>query len=413
MAEATLMQTMCEMPNLTLAWRKVRANVAVAQRASSAGVDEVSVAAFEQQWEANLAELQQALLNNRYQPLPPRRVEMGKPGGGTRVIGVLAVRDRVAQRAAQQVLEPLFEEQFLDCSYGFRPGRSVDDAVHRVMCYHQGGCEWVFDADIAACFDSLDHRQLLHFVEQRTPEPALLDLIQSWLEVGVLNVDGAARGRATERWAQLWNRIQDILTGQAERMSLPDASEAAYLDDMSFQGGGWDAGYERRSLLQRAGNELFLLGLAGIRPLATHLRATVRWLARRKRLALSATGALGLLGLAGLWWGLQQWEPHGQGAVQGGALSPLLANVYLHHFDAPLAAQGRRLVRFADDFVICCETRAEAETAAGDAARVLSDLQLRLNLDKTRVASFERGFQFLGRQFHRNKVTPPPRLHRA
>lgn len=402
-----LLEAMCSTENLMLAWRKVRANVNTVRRAASAGVDEVSVAAFEQQWETHVAELQHALLDGTYRPLPPKRVELSKPGGGKRVIGVLAVRDRVAQRAAQQVLEPHFEHEFLDCSYGFRPGRSVDDAVHRVMCYHQGGYEWVFDADIAACFDSLNHRQLLRFVEAQIPDPAMLDLIQSWLEVGVLQVDGDVRERGADRWAQLWERALGVLDGRLGVSALPGAVGDPYLDTE------WDGGYARPSLFQRAGSELFLMGLAGIRPIAARLRATVRWLARRKRLVLGATGTVGALALAGLWWGLQQLEPHGQGALQGGALSPLLANVYLHHFDVPLVQQGYQLVRFADDFVICCHSRAEAESAAGDAARILSELQLRLNIEKTRVVSFEQGFRFLGRQFRGSKVTPPPRLRKA
>ena len=400
----SLMETICALENLTRAWRKVRANIALTQRAHSSGVDEVSVAAFEQQWEANLAELQRSLKNGSYRPLPPRRVELSKPGGGKRVIGVLAVRDRIAQRATQQVLEPLFEPYFLDCSYGFRPQRSVDDAIHRIMCYHQAGCEWVFDADIAACFDSLEHRRLLRFVEAYVPDPVILDLIQSWLEVGLLEVEETAR-RSSGRVEQLWDKLVQVINGQQGLFSLP-GQQSSYLTEGTWEMDGWRSS-EQPSLLQRAGTELFVLGLAGVKPVAARLRPLVRWLARRKRTVLGITGTVGMLGLAGIWWGLQQWEPRGQGALQGGALSPLLANVYLHHFDQPLIEKGYHLVRFADDFVICCETRAEAETAAGDAARILSDLQLRLNLDKTRVVSFERGFSFLGRQFRRYKVTPP------
>lgn len=402
----SLIEAVYSQDNMTKAWRKVRANVALRQRTRSSGVDEVSVAAFEQQWESNLNELQRSLQDGTYRPLPPRRVELSKPGGGKRVIGVLAVRDRIAQRATQQVLEPVFEPQFLDCSYGFRPRRSVEDAIHRIMCYHQAGCEWVFAADIAACFDSLEHGRLLRFVEANVSDPVILDLIQSWLEVGLLEVDETAR-RSSGRVEQLLDKLMQIINGQPSVLTLPGQQDG-YLTEDEWDVNGWRS-TEQPSLLQRAGTELFVLGLAGVKPVAARLRPLVRWLARRKRAVLGVTGTVGMLGLAGLWWGLQQWEPHGQGALQGGALSPLLANVYLHHFDQPLIEKGYHLVRFADDFVICCETRAEAEAAAGDAARVLSDLQLRLNIDKTRVASFERGFRFLGRQFRQHKVTPPLR----
>jgi len=102
MARTSLLEQICAMDNLTVAWRKVRANIAVARRARSCGVDEVSVATFEQNWEANLAELRRAMLDGSYQPLPARQVVIGKVGGGQRTIGVLAVRDRIAQRAAHQ-----------------------------------------------------------------------------------------------------------------------------------------------------------------------------------------------------------------------------------------------------------------------------------------------------------------------
>jgi retron-type reverse transcriptase len=98
--------------------------------------------------------------------------------------------------------------------------------------------------------------------------------------------------------------------------------------------------------------------------------------------------------------------------LHGGALSPLLANVYLHNFDQPMIKAGNRLVRYADDFVICCESRAEAEARMGDVARTLSDLRLRLNIAKTRVTSFERGFRFLGYRIRGQKVTPPLKYRR-
>lgn len=402
MAERELLMRMCEPENLALAWRKVRSNVEVSRRASSAGVDEISVAAFEQQWETNLRELRTIMLDGGYRPLPPRRVELSKPGGGSRVIGVLAVRDRVAQRAAQQVLEPLFEPDFLDCSYGFRPGKSVEDALHRVLCYQQAGALWVLDADIASCFDSLDHGLLIHFLEERVADPAMLDLIQCWLESEVLAVDGHVH-QGQGRLGQLGDKLLRRLNGAPGLMARPDLSEALEADT------GWDPGYERRAAWERVRSDATLMALTAIRPALSRVRPAARWLARRKPWVLGSTGLFGLAALAGLWWLLQQWEPHGQGALQGGALSPLLANVYLHHFDQPLIEKGYGLVRYADDFVICCGSREEAETAAGHAARVLSDLRLRLNLDKTRVVSFDHGFRFLGYQVHGHRTSPPLR----
>lgn len=397
----SLLEQIGAMPNLTAAWRQVRGNIARARRPHSCGVDEVSVAAFEQQWETNLAELQRSLLNGSYRPLPPRRVEMGKRGGGKRVIGVLAVRDRIAQRAAQQVLESLFEPHFLDCSYGFRPGRSTEDAIHRILCHRQAGCEWVFDADIATCFDSLDHGLLLRFVEEQVREPAVVDLIQSWLEAGMLDVDDVLQDDQ-QPLDRLTDRALDLVTGGLRPRPVPWGEEE---DELAS--GSWGYEWRWREALKRAGTDLVLFGLTAVRPTIRRVRPLARWLARRKKVVLGATGAVGALTLAGLWLTLRRMEPGGQGALQGGALSPLLANVYLHQFDVPMTEQGHRLVRYADDLVVCCETEAEANEAARDAARELADLRLRLNPEKTRVTSFDQGFQFLGRRFRGAKVTPP------
>lgn len=403
----SLLEEISAPPNLTQAWRKVRSNVARRRRAASCGVDDISVATFEQQWESNLTDLHHSLLDGTYRPLPPKRVELGKPNGGKRVIGVLAVRDRVAQRAAQQVLEPIFEPHFLDCSYGFRPGRSTEDAVHQLLCYRQAGCRWVLDADVAACFDSLDHKLLLRFVERRVKEPAVLDLIQSWLEAGVLRVDEEVRQRDTRlnrltEQAWVWIRHQ-ITPGRALPMQ-----EDIYLGEES-----WDADWERQQTWKRIGSDMLLLALTGVRPTLRRVRPLARWLARRKRAVLGSTGVLGLATLGGVWYALRRWEPQGRGALQGGALSPLLANVYLHHFDRPMIDAGHRLVRYADDFVICCESRAEAEARMGDVARTLSDLRLRLNVDKTQVISFDHGFRFLGYRIRGHKVTPPLKYRRT
>jgi hypothetical protein len=164
---------------------------------------------------------------------------------------------------------------------------------------------------------------------------------------------------------------------------------------------------ERRATWRRVRSDALLLGLTGVRPTLRRVRPLARWLARRKTAVLGGTGLVGAAALGGVAWLLSRWEPRGQGALQGGALSPLLANVYLHHFDQPITSAGYRLVRYADDFVICCKTRAEAEAAVNDVAHALSDLRLRLNLDKTRVVNFDRGFRFLGYHFRGHEAKPP------
>jgi len=399
-----LMKQICAMPNLVAAWRTVRGNIALSRRARSCGVDEVSVAAFEQRWETNLAELSHAVLEGRYQPLPPRWIEVRKPGGEKRTIGVLAVRDRIAQRAVYQVLEPLFEEQFLDCSYGFRPGRSVEDAVHRVLCYRQAGCDWFFDADIAACFDTLDHKLLVRFVSGTVQERPVLRLIEAWLEAGVLETDAEVY-----RIPGAWERLLDGVTGRL-RLSSSGLLSRWTEEEEATEGLTWDDGWQRRQLLRQLGSDALLAGLALARPAMGKTLPGLRRLARRKGVVWGAAGLAGAGALTITWLLLRRLAPRPHGTLQGSALSPLLANVYLHRFDQAMADAGQNLVRFADDFVLCCPEREAAERAGELAARELADLRLRLNPAKTRVVSFEQGFRFLGHRFGgRRPRLPRPR----
>ncbi len=404
-----LMKQICAMPNLTAAWRVVRGNIAVSRRAHSCGVDEVSVAAFEQQWEENLIELGHSLLEGRYQPLPPRIVEVRKRGGQKRSIGLLAVRDRIAQRAMHQVLAPLFEAQFLDCSYGFRTGRSVEDAVHRVLCYRQAGCNWVFDADIANCFDTLDHKLLMRFVSEAVRERPVLDLIDAWLEVGLLETDAEVY-----RMPDVWSRLLDRMKGKLLLPSSEPVRHWADGEDRDMESLTWnqgaDWGWRRQELLKHLGTDVLLAGLAAARPLAEKTLPGLRRLVRRKGVIWGAAGLTGAGALAVTWMILQRLAPRPRGTLQGGSISPLLANVYLHHFDRAMTEAGQNLVRFADDFVICCPEQGTAERAGELAARELADLRLRLNPAKTHVISFDRGFNFLGHRFgNRQRALPRPR----
>lgn len=148
-----LLEQVCRIDNLTLAWRRVRNNIQVARRKHSAGVDAVTLRDFEADWTRQMSQLADELRSGTYRPLPPRRVRIPKASGGERAIAILAVRDRVAQRAVQQVLEPLFDPHLLDCSYGCRPLVGVPDAVARVARYADQGLTWVVDADIRNYFD--------------------------------------------------------------------------------------------------------------------------------------------------------------------------------------------------------------------------------------------------------------------
>src|SRR5690554_3690379 len=154
-------ERLCDPTVLMAAWKQVRGN------RGSPGVDLMTIAEYELDLAENLAELASRLREGRYYPMPVRSVEMRKSSGGIRRIGILTVEDRIVQRAALNILGPLFEPAFLDCSYGFRPQRSVEQAVERVLEYRSKGDLFVVDADMADFFGSLDHEILMRLVGAR------------------------------------------------------------------------------------------------------------------------------------------------------------------------------------------------------------------------------------------------------
>jgi RNA-directed DNA polymerase len=261
------------------AWRRVRAN------RGAAGVDGLTLAAVEDYGvERMLGELQERLRAGIYRPKAVRRVEIPKPDGSKRPLGIPTVMDRVAQQATKIVLEPIFEADFLPCSFGFRPRRSATDALERLRVGFIEGNHFVFEADIQDFFGSIDHQRLLSLVEQRVSDRRVMKLLRQWLRAGVL-VDGV---------------VSETVTG----------------------------------------------------------------------------------------------------TPQGGVISPLLANIFLHAFDRAWAERGvGEVVRYADDFVVLCSSRVEAEEARRRAEALLGDLGLTLHPDKTRVVDLregKEGFDFLG-----------------
>lgn len=168
---------------LERAWKKVRAN------RGSAGIDRESIGLFGAQLEQNLAEIQRLLRQDRYQPQPVKRIYIPKSDGRQRPLGIPTVRDRVVQQAVKNLLEPIFEEIFLPCSHGYRPGKSAHQAIRKAETYLERGYRWVVDADIQGFFDHVDHQILMDLVREKVADGRILDLVESFLKSGVMEGD--------------------------------------------------------------------------------------------------------------------------------------------------------------------------------------------------------------------------------
>ncbi len=162
-----------------LAWNKVKEN------RGCAGADCVSLEEFEKELEFNLNDLEEQLEKGSFKPLPVLRVYIDKEDGKKRSIGIPVVRDRIVQQVLLSNISPVFEKEFLDCSFAYRPGRSALVAIDRTEALIRNGSEWVLDGDIEKFFDSVDHDLLLGLLAERISDPVVLKLIKEFLKTGV------------------------------------------------------------------------------------------------------------------------------------------------------------------------------------------------------------------------------------
>jgi RNA-directed DNA polymerase len=189
------MEAVCERENLKEALRQVKANK------GSPGVDGLTVVALSDYLRQHWPAIREQLLNGTYEPKPVRRVEIPKPDGGVRKLGIPTVLDRFIQQAVMQVLQRRWDRTFSDHSYGFRPGRSAHQAVARAQQYIAAGYGWVVDLDLEKFFDRVNHDKLMGKIANRIGDKRLLKLIRAFLNAGVMenglvspSVEGTPQG---------------------------------------------------------------------------------------------------------------------------------------------------------------------------------------------------------------------------
>ena len=176
---SNLLELVLSRDNMHLAWKRVKSNK------GAPGVDDISIKEFPDNIRDKWEGIRESLMEGTYEPSPVLRVEIPKPTGGTRPLGIPIVLDRLIQQAIARVLTPIFDPEFSDFSYGFRPGRSAHDAVFKVREYIRQGYRIAVDMDLSKFFDTVNHDVLMHKVGRKVHDKRLLRLIGKYLRAGV------------------------------------------------------------------------------------------------------------------------------------------------------------------------------------------------------------------------------------
>ena len=175
-----LLERILSRENMLRAWKRVKANK------GAPGIDGMSIESFPEFLRQHWQSIRESLWTGTYQPLPVRRVEIPKSTGGTRPLGIPAILDRLIPQAIAQVLVPIFDPDFSESSYGFRPGRSAHDAVRQARKYIREGYHIAVDIDLSKFFDTVDHDVLMHRVARKVRDKRVLRLIGKYLRAGVM-----------------------------------------------------------------------------------------------------------------------------------------------------------------------------------------------------------------------------------
>ena len=228
--DPALMERVVERSNLWLAYQRVVKNK------GAPGVDGVTVAEFKDWLKVHWPRVKEALLEGRYLPRAVRRVDIPKPSGGIRTLGVPTVVDRLIQQALHQVLQPVFEPTLSEASYGFRPGRGARQAVGRAQAYIRAGKRWVVDLDLEKFFDRVNHDVLMARVARQVSDARVLRLIRRFLEAGMMQ-DGVveARHEGTPQGGPLSPLLSNILLTDLDReLERRGLAFCRYADDCNI-----------------------------------------------------------------------------------------------------------------------------------------------------------------------------------
>ena len=399
----SLTSQLCQTETLEAAWRKVRANK------GGPGSDGITIQQFEAQLNKHLRQLARELSEERYYPLPIQKFTMKKTNGSTREISVLTLKDRIVQRAVCDLITPIYEAKFLDCSFGYRPNRGVQQAVAQVNAIRSEGYEWIVDTDIENFFDTMDNRILVRFLRATLKEPPILRLIQMWLDMG-----GIVGPPKTNRWVghienaahSLGQGIEQVINQLLQRSphldTYPQIANGPMTDDWLDHDTEFgvqqsqEREYTVHKLLINLGRDGLLLLLANSKRIGAML--ATKHLVVIAPLVLAALATPAVAGIVKE----RLNQPRKIGIIQGSPLSPLLANLYLHVFDKAMTRAGIRMVRYADDLLLLCRSEGRAQQALNYAQKRLTTLNLQLNPKKTKIAHVNDGIEFLGHVFDRD-----------
>ncbi len=237
-ATTGLMEAVVERGNLWLAYQRVVENK------GAAGVDQLAVSELKDHLKRHWPTIRARLLAGDYQPQPVRRVDIAKPQGGVRTLGIPTVVDRLIQQALHQVLQPIFEPTFSEASYGFRPGRNAHQALRQARQYVAQGKRWVVDMDLEKFFDRVNHDLLMSKLAEKIDEARVLELIRRYLAAGMM-ADGLVmpRTEGTPQGGPLSPLLSNVLLTALDReLERRGHTFCRYADDCNIYVGSQRAG---------------------------------------------------------------------------------------------------------------------------------------------------------------------------